>query len=145
MTVRFAPDFAKSACIKKSHERRITITVYRDEYERAISRIKSKQGRYMKSKRQSTVEPVFGTLVNFMGMRKLNTIGIFQANKVMLMAAMAYNLKKYIIFSAPKAQSVSQCIKNAKFFLAALYKSILSHFRLLFLINKIYLANINEA
>lgn len=80
----------KSNCIGKSPERRITITYYREEYERAIRRIESKQGRYMKSKRQSTVEPVFGTLTQFMGLGKVNTIGIKQANKVMLMAAVAY-------------------------------------------------------
>ncbi len=33
-------------------------------------------GRVMKAKRQSTVEPVFGTLTQFMGLRKINTIGI---------------------------------------------------------------------
>ncbi len=54
----------------------------------------------MKSKRQSTVEPVFGTLTQFMGLRKINTIGIKQANKVMHMAAIAYNLKKYLKFSS---------------------------------------------
>jgi hypothetical protein len=42
----------------------------------------------MKAKRQSTVEPVFGTLTQFMGLRKINTIGIQQANKVMHLSAM---------------------------------------------------------
>ncbi len=36
-------------------------------------------GRVMKTKRQSTVEPVFGTLTQFMGLRKINTIGMRQA------------------------------------------------------------------
>jgi len=34
----------------------------------------------MRGKRQSTVEPVFGTLTQFMGMRKVNTLGIKQGN-----------------------------------------------------------------
>ena len=59
----------------------------------------------MKSKRQSTVEPVFGTLTQFMGMRKINTIGIKQANKVMHMAAIAYNLKKYLKFTRDRVKS----------------------------------------
>lgn len=46
----------------------------------------------MKGKRQRTVEPVFGTLKEFMGLRKVNTIGIGQANKCMHLAAIAYNL-----------------------------------------------------
>ncbi|WP_008636987.1 transposase [Bizionia argentinensis] len=47
----------------------------------------------MTGKRQSTVEPVFGILTQFMGLRKINTIGIEQANKVMHLAAMAYTFK----------------------------------------------------
>ncbi|MGB3149757.1 MAG: transposase [Maribacter sp.] len=47
-----------------------------EEYERNIARVESQQGRYMKGKRQSTVEPVFGTLTQFMGMRRINTIGL---------------------------------------------------------------------
>ena len=89
----------RSSCLgKSSQEKRLTVTYYRPEYERNNARVNSKQGRYMKSKRQSTVEPVFGTLTQFMGLRKINTIGIQQANKVMHLAAIAYNLKKYLKF-----------------------------------------------
>ncbi|MDA0194293.1 MAG: transposase, partial [Bacteroidetes bacterium] len=98
----------KFSCIGKSPERRITITYYKDQYERAIARVQSDKGRYMKGKRQSTVEPVFGTLTQFLGMRKVNTIGIKQANKVMLMAGMAYNLKKYLKFTTKIAQSMAK-------------------------------------
>jgi hypothetical protein len=59
----------------------------------------------MKAKRQSTVEPVFGTLTQFMGLRKINTIGIEQANKVMHLSAMAYNLKKYLKFITKTVKS----------------------------------------
>jgi len=59
----------------------------------------------MKGKRQSTVEPVFGTLTQFMGLRKINTIGIQQANKVMHLSAMAYNLKKYLKFISKTVKS----------------------------------------
>jgi transposase len=84
------------ACIGKSHEKRISMTVYKDYYDRALERAHSKKGQYYKTLRQSTVEPVFGTLINFTGMRKINTRGIESANKVMLMAAIAYNLKKLL-------------------------------------------------
>ncbi|TNJ40837.1 IS1182 family transposase, partial [Allotamlana fucoidanivorans] len=67
-------------CLGKSaQEKKFTVTYYRAEYERNIGRVNSPQGRYMKAKRQSTVEPVFGTLTQFMGLRKVNTIGIKQA------------------------------------------------------------------
>lgn len=60
----------------------------------------------MKSNRQCTVEPVFDTLTQFMGLRKVYTIGIKQANKVLLMAAVAYNLKKYLKFTQKQAATM---------------------------------------
>lgn len=112
----------RESCIGKCKERRIEITYYREEYERAIARINSKQGRYMKTKRQSTVEPVFGTLTQFLGMRKINTRGIASANKCMLMSAVAYNLKKYLRFEQKLAKSMAQ---EAALFISALYRKIM--------------------
>ena len=45
-----------------------------------------------------------------MGLRKINTIGIKQANKVMHMAAIAYNIKKYLKFTNKIAQTNKQRI-----------------------------------
>ncbi|WP_282015455.1 transposase, partial [Marinifilum flexuosum] len=98
----------KQNCIGKSFEKRIAITVYKEEYERNNKRVRSKFGRYMKGKRQSTVEPVFGTLTQFMGLRKINTIGITQANKVMHMSATAYNLKKLMKFMSKTAETMTR-------------------------------------
>ena len=103
----------RSECLRKSQEKRITITYYKDEYNRGISRVNSKRGKYMKSKRQSTVEPVFGSLTQFFGMRKVNTIGIKQANKVMLMSASAYNLKKYLKYFQKKQKTGAKVVKAA--------------------------------
>ncbi|WP_255554262.1 transposase [Mesonia aestuariivivens] len=69
------------------------------------ARVESPQGRYMKGKRQSTVEPVFGTLTQFMGLRKVNTLGLKQANKCMQLSAIAYNLKKYLKFIEKRTKS----------------------------------------
>ncbi|MDO6471754.1 IS1182 family transposase [Maribacter sp. 1_MG-2023] len=96
----------RSSCLGKSaQEKKFSVTYYRAEYQRNIVRVNSKQGRYMKGKRQSTVEPVFGTLTQFMGMRKINTIGIKQANKVMHLSAIAYNMKKYLKFDQKLVES----------------------------------------
>jgi len=95
----------RSTCLGKVNEKQFSVTYYREEYERNIERVNSKEGRYMKGKRQSTVEPVFGTLTQFMGMRKINTIGIKQANKVMHLSAIAYNLKKYLKFEQKRSKS----------------------------------------
>jgi transposase len=92
----------RDKCLKSSQEKRIDITYYREEYERAIARLKGKQ---MMTKRKSTVEPVFGTLTQFMGMRKVFTKGIKQANKVMLLSAVAYNIKKYLKFVQKDVES----------------------------------------
>lgn len=59
-------------------------------------RMQTGQGRRARKLRQSTVEPVLGTLVNFTGMSQVNTKGIKLANKCMIMAAVAYNLKKLV-------------------------------------------------
>jgi hypothetical protein len=50
----------------------------------------------MKKLRQSTAEPVFGSLTQFYGLRKIGVLGKAGAHKVMLMAAIAFNLKKYL-------------------------------------------------
>ena len=101
----------KTACIGKAHEKRIDITYYKEEYDRGIARLKTKQGKRFKFLRSSTVEPVFGSLTQFYGMRKINTIGIKQANKVMLMAGTAYNLKKYLKFVQKTAKSKAEEVK----------------------------------
>jgi hypothetical protein len=104
----------------KVNEKQFSVTYYREEYERNIARVESTQGRYMKGKRQSTVEPVFDTLTQFMGLRKINTMGIKQANKVMHLSAIAYNLKKYLKFNQKRVQSGIGILA-----LAALVKSTL--------------------
>jgi transposase/uncharacterized protein (UPF0179 family) len=88
----------KSTCLSKSqYSKQISITAYRAEYERNNERLKADT--LHKSKRMATVEPVFGTLINFLGMRKVNTRGQSGANKCMLMAATAFNLKKLLKYA----------------------------------------------
>ena len=66
-------------------------------YAKRISKIRSR-----------TVEPVLGTLINFMNMRKINSRGMKQANKHVLMAAVTYNLKKYLKFERKKVLSMTR-------------------------------------
>jgi len=114
-------------CLKSSQEKRITITYYKEEYDRNIARVDSKRGSYMKSKRQSTVEPVFGSLKQYFGMRKANTRGIKNASKVMLMAAMAYNLKKYLKFTKNEMETVTNQIENTLLIVFGSISAKLSH------------------
>ncbi len=86
----------KSQCVPKTKCKKITRTIYDEQYLRAYGRQHSEKGKRMKVLRQSTVEPVFGSLTQFYGLRKIGVLGKAGAHKVMLMAAIAFNLKKYL-------------------------------------------------
>ncbi|MEO1547523.1 MAG: IS1182 family transposase, partial [Bacteroidota bacterium] len=86
----------KPQCAPKKRCKSITRTIYDEPYLRAYARQHSERGRQMKRLRQSTVEPVFGSLTQFYGLRKIGVLGKAGAHKVMLMAAIAFNLKKYL-------------------------------------------------
>ncbi|MCO6426850.1 IS1182 family transposase, partial [Nitrosomonas communis] len=88
----------RSTCIGKSFEKSIRDTLDKPYYDQMHERMKSSYARKVKKLRQSTVEPVLGTLINFLAMKRVNTRGIKLANKCMLMAAIAYNLKKAMNF-----------------------------------------------
>jgi len=95
----------RSQCIGKSDFKKIEDTVNKPLYDRMDVKLQTQKANRMKKLRSSTVEPVLGTLVNYLGMRRVNTRGIEQANKCMLMAAIAYNLKKLLKFTARKVQT----------------------------------------
>lgn len=86
----------RTSCLGKSLEKIIRSTTDKDYYDRMHEKMQTPKARALKKVRQSTVEPVLGTLTNFLAMRKVNTRGIEQAQKHVLMACIAYNLKKYI-------------------------------------------------
>lgn len=72
-------------------------------YAKKIMRIRSK-----------TVEPVLGILINFLNMKKINSRGMTQANKHVLMTALTYNLKKLLKFTRPKANSIARAMQKAE-------------------------------
>ncbi|GAB3819203.1 IS1182 family transposase [Pontibacter rugosus] len=113
----------KEGCIGKGHERKVEITYYRDEYEWVIARLRTRWGRRMKGLRQATVEPVLGTLVNFLGMGKINTRGLEQAHKGMLLAAAAYNLQKLLRFKPERSQTAVMALPRPE--LKAFFKTVL--------------------
>ncbi len=89
----------------KTDFKKIEDTVDKPLYDRMHKRLQTQKAKRMKKLRSSTVEPVLGTLINFLGMRRINTRGIEQANKCMLMAAVAYNLKKLMKWTARKVKA----------------------------------------
>lgn len=95
----------REQCIgNKASEKRLHHTYYKAQYERMVERLSSRFGKRMMRIRSATVEPVLGSLINYFGLRQINTRSREAAAKVMYVAAMAYNLKKYLRFS-PVEQS----------------------------------------
>ena len=86
----------KPSCAPKSKERQLLRTAYVAHYRRALARQQSRQGRYMRRLRQRTKEPVFGSLLQHYGLRRVNTRGCSSAHKTMLLPAIAFNLKKLL-------------------------------------------------
>jgi transposase len=103
----------RSTCIGKSDFKKIEDTVDKYLYDEMHERLQTPKARRMKKLRQSTVEPVLGTLVNFLSMRRVNTRGIKAANKCMLMAACAYNLKKLLKWINEDDPGVKNCFKTS--------------------------------
>lgn len=98
----------RATCLTKAvFEKKLRDTPDKAYYDVMHERLKSRYARSMKKLRQSTVEPVLGTLVNFLAMRRVNTRGIRQASKCMLIAAVAYNLKKLLKFRSQKIKTMA--------------------------------------
>jgi transposase len=102
----------RSQCIGKSNFKKIDDTVDKPLYDQMYQRLQTPKAKQMKKLRQSTVEPVLGTLVNFLAMKRVNTRGIGLANKCMLMAATCYNLKKLLNFQVPKVNVRAKGIRK---------------------------------
>jgi len=83
-------------CVNAKGIKQIMSTMYKRQYERMIKRLKTKKGKKSYALRMHTVEPVFGSLQQYYGLRQMNVRGRNSANKVMLMSAAAFNLKKWL-------------------------------------------------
>jgi len=92
----------RSVCIGKSDFKKIDDSVDKPLYDRMHARMQTMNREKIRRLRSSTVEPVLGTLVNYLAMRRVNTRGIKQASKCILMSAIAYNLKKLLKWESRK-------------------------------------------
>jgi transposase len=92
----------KNCISDKAKTKKVQHSIYKAELERAKARQQTVKAKVMKRKRSSTVEPVWGTLINFTGMKRLNARGLKAANKMLLLSATVYNLKKWLRFMGPK-------------------------------------------
>ena len=103
----------RSVCIGKSDFKKIDDSIDKPFYDRMHARLQTVNRERTRQIRSSTVEPVLGTLVNYLAMRRVNTRGIKQANKCILMAAIAYNLKKLLKWEQTKVKTAVMAMRKA--------------------------------
>ena len=87
-------------------------TIDKPYYDRMHVRMQTPKAKRLMKLRQSTVEPVIGTLVNYLGIKRVNAKGLVQANKCLTMAAIAYNLKKMLKHQSKLIKSTLKSLKN---------------------------------
>jgi len=100
----------KEQCCKTSKYKEIEESIAKPYYDAAYQRMNTIKGKQKMRLRRTTVEPVWGTLLDYRGMRKVYTKGNKLAHKQLLMAATAYNLKKLMGFKTIKTAVMA--IKN---------------------------------
>ncbi len=111
----------KKQCCGNKRRQSLTFSVYRHYHKQMQERVESKEGNRMKGQRMATVEPVFGSLLNYYGMKRSNAKGKQAAHKFMLMSATAYNLQKLLLcLNHPKSNVqilTIQQVNTLQFFL----------------------------
>jgi transposase len=89
---------------EKAKFKTITVTLAKPLFDKMDERMSTKRGKRMRRLRHSTVEPVIGSLSQHFGAAKSYAKGRESASKNLLLASMAYNLKKLINFKPPKTR-----------------------------------------
>ena len=102
----------EQCCGKATKFKKIDDSIYKEYYDKMHQKLiqNSAYAKKMVKVRSKTVEPVLGTLINFTNMKRVNTRGIKNANKHVLMASLTYNLKKYLRFIVKKPSILAQVI-----------------------------------
>jgi len=139
-------------CGKVTKFKKIEDSIHKPLYDKMHAKLNRNKNytRMLTKRRSSTVEPVLGTLINHHNMKKINSRGMPQANKHVMMAALSYNLKKFLRFVVKKPSVLAQAIALKqgkdlaflKMLIHELKKSFLSpsNFRICRLFSKISLA-----
>jgi transposase len=131
----------RSTCIGTSDFKKIESSIHKPLYDAMYEKLQTSYAKRIFKKRGSTVEPVLGTMLNFLNLKRVNTRGIKQANKHVMMAALTYNLKKLLKFTSKKLSAQVIAIEQPlnKFILPAFCKAITLHIATLkFLLNPYY-------
>lgn len=97
----------KASCVPYADHKQLNRSAFDAAYHRAWHRQRSRQGQHMRRVRQRTIEPVFGNLLHHYGLRRINVRGQAGAHKSMLLAAIAYNLKKLLRYRPEQTQRMA--------------------------------------
>jgi len=91
-------------------------SIHKPLYDKMHEKLTKNQAYHRKlvKRRSSTVEPVLGTLINFFNLKKVNSRGMAQANKHVLMSSLCYNLKKYLRFIIKTPNVLAQVLSLPK-------------------------------
>lgn len=106
----------EQCCGKVSKFKKLDESIHKPLYDRMHKKLTENKAyhRRLVKRRSSTVEPVLGTLINHHNMKRINSRGMAQANKHVLMAALCYNLKKYLKFTRKLPQYLAQIMRIPK-------------------------------
>jgi transposase len=101
-------------CGKVTKFKKIDDSIYKPLYDKMHEKLTKRKSYHRKliKRRSSTVEPVLGTLINYVNMKRINSRGMSQANKHVLMAALTYNLKKYLKFNGKTTVAKVQSLQT---------------------------------
>ncbi|MCC9036395.1 transposase [Chryseobacterium sp. Ch-15] len=108
----------EQCCGKVTKFKKLDESIHKPLYDKMHEKLTQNKAyhRRLVKRRSSTVEPVLGTLINFFNMKKINSRGLSQANKHVLMSGLSYNLKKYLrfIFKIPNTLAQVLSIRQGK-------------------------------
>jgi len=135
--------FRVACCGEKTKFKKIDHSIHKDYYDRQHKKLTDNKSyaQKMSRLRSSTIEPVLGTLINYLNMKRVNTRGIHLANKHVLMAALTYNLKKYLKFVSKKLASSTIAMRIE---VKSAFSCYFSFLRMLFLRFKLLIFDIEN-
>ena len=99
----------EQCCGKTTRFKKLDESIHKPYYDRMHEKLTGNPAyaKRISKIRSRTVEPVLGTLINFLNMKKINSRGMEQANKHVIMAALTYNLKKYLRFNRKQTRPIA--------------------------------------
>lgn len=130
----------RKTCIGKSDYKKIETSIHKPLYDAMHEKLQTPYAKKILKKRGSTVEPVLGTMLNFLNLKRINTRGIKQANKHVMMSALTYNLKKLLKWTSKKLNTQVKALFQPmdKMFFAEAYHAITSLMATLYFTNKLF-------